>query len=65
MLVTNPVVPGNSLVIVRMVGKQHFLKITKMNDGDGGQAAVHQDMDNDGDDDDCVNSSYTTEAQFP
>jgi hypothetical protein len=50
MLVTNPVVPGNSLVIVRMVGKQHFLKITKMNDGD---------------DDDCVNSSYTTEAQFP
>jgi hypothetical protein len=36
-----------------------------MNDGDGGQAAVHQDMDNDGDDDDCVNSSYTTEAQFP
>jgi hypothetical protein len=35
-------------------------------DQDGGQAAVLKDKNyDDGDDDDCVNDPYTTEAKFP
>jgi hypothetical protein len=67
MLTTNPVVPGQSLMMMRMrmVDQQQSLKITVMMMWMVDKQRSSKIKNYDDNDDDCVNNPYTAEAQSP